>query len=151
MRLLATMVTAICLFGAPYSALADKLPKGAEPLSSAELTKIYSGKTTNWKRSNAYFAPEGTYFHVKKDRALIGTGKWVVSNNKICVNMKWRVLGTAKTGKEKDCWTWYRSGKKYLTSWKGNSGTSEGYYDSEIKKISKNDNILKVYKDLEKK
>src|SRR5690606_14318466 len=46
-------------------------------------------KSSNWSKSRAYFAPEGSYFLLRKDKSLYGEGRWTVRGNKICARFTW--------------------------------------------------------------
>ncbi|MCR9282588.1 MAG: DUF995 domain-containing protein [Rhodobacteraceae bacterium] len=139
---------ALALLVSTQFASADKLPKSAEPLTATELSALYKGNSTNWKNSNAFFADDGRYLIIGKNQKWYGDGKWTVKGNKLCASMSWNTIDKKEGGKANDCWTWYKSGKKYLTHWEGNTGRSDGYNDSEIKKLSKGDKVTKKYKQL---
>lgn len=68
----------------PTMSLADALPKNAVPLTTAEARALYSGKSTNWSKSRAYFAPDNTALMYGKDKTWYGEGKWTVDGNKVC-------------------------------------------------------------------
>lgn len=124
-------------------ASADPLPKGAVKLTAAEAKAIYSGKTANWTNALAYFAPDGRFLMVGKDKTWFGEGKWTVRKNKVCSSMTWTNVEKGKTGKGKaDCWTWYKAGDRYLDLWNGDkNGVKDGWFDGERKKLSSGDQV----------
>ena len=130
-------------------AFAEKLPKDAVKLKSSEVKAIYARKSANWKRWNGYFAPDGTLYEVKKDKSVIGKGKWSVSGNVICNNITWNNLSNGKSGKHKTCTKWYKSGKRYLSQWDGEKNKTQ-YWDGEMKKLKKGDTVSKNYNKLAK-
>lgn len=134
-RSTAVALAATVLVALPLSAQAKKLPETAVKLTAAETKALYSGKASNWRTSKAFFAPDGTFLLVKKDRSLIGEGKWTVKGNKVCTKAKWYSLKDGSSDNFWDCWTWYKDGRKYWTQWKGSSGSSEGFYDNEKRKL----------------
>lgn len=109
------LMIAACLIAG--SAFSESLPKSAKRLSASDAKALYAGKSANWKKSKAYFSPDGKLFMIGKDKSWYGEGKWSVSGNKVCGKLKWTSVKGGKTGSNKDCWTWYRDGKRYLTSW----------------------------------
>ena len=130
-------------------ALADKLPKDAVELSADEVKAIYSGKSTDWSKSSAYFAPDGQYFGVAKDGSVAAEGTWAVNGNKVCADIKRHDLkGNSGIKSMESCWTWFKQGKKYWTFWSGEKDQVNGYYDGEIKKLSKGDKVSKKFKKL---
>lgn len=132
------------------SAFADKLPKDAVKLDPSELRSLYAGKSSNWSKSRAYFAPDGTYYLARKDKSLYAEGRWTVNGNKICANLSWVDVKTKKSGRHTDCWTWYKAGKTYWTLWSGDKDKKNGYYDGELKKLSNGDKVSKSVATLKK-
>lgn len=65
--------------------------------------------------------------------------------------MKWTSVKDGKTGNNKDCWTWYRDGKRYLTFWSGEKNKKEGYYDWEIKSFKRGDKVSAAVRKLKAK
>ncbi|MCM2394809.1 DUF995 domain-containing protein [Rhizobium sp. S95] len=67
--------------------------KKVEPLSAAELTAIYSGKTWVWGTGGGRFDTKGRRFVAytdEKGKASLGEGRWAVDNNgKLCIFAKW--------------------------------------------------------------
>ncbi|MDX8464602.1 hypothetical protein RFM26_02740 [Mesorhizobium sp. VK23B] len=60
MHILSTSIAAFILGTTTVAAMADKLPKGAIPLSADEVRAIYSGKTGVYSVSDIYYDPNGT-------------------------------------------------------------------------------------------
>lgn len=135
----------------PATSLADELPKNAVPLTASEARELYSGKTTNWSKSRAYFAPDNTYLMYGKNKTWYGEGTWTVDGNKVCGKIKTTSVKDGKSDTGGDCWTWYRVGKKYMTLWSGEKNQRKGYYDGELKKMSSGDEVSKIVADLKKK
>lgn len=111
-RFVAT-ATAALVIGAASVAFANTLPKTATPLSADEVTKLYSGKTKVFPKSSFFFASDDTMKGVYTDgsKTLPANGKWVVSNNELC-------LTTSKQGKDgKDCWKWWKDGDTLYALW----------------------------------
>ncbi|MCJ7997483.1 DUF995 domain-containing protein [Rhizobium cremeum] len=67
--------------------------KKVEPLSAAELTAIYSGKTWVWGTGGGRFNTKGHRFVAytnEKGKPSLGEGRWAVDNNgKLCIFAKW--------------------------------------------------------------
>jgi Protein of unknown function (DUF995) len=94
------------------SALAAKLPKGAVPLTEAEVSALYSNHTAVWApNAMAYFAEDGTVKGIFPDTAK--PGNWTAKNNEFCMNIQ-GVDAKAKKldGKTySDCWQWFKDSK----------------------------------------
>lgn len=147
------MVLAAFSLGLPQAANADPLPKGAVKLTSAEAKAIYSGKTASWTDTLAYFAPNGRYLMIGKDKSWFGEGKWTVRGNKVCASIKWTNVKSGKTGAgDRDCWTWYKAGDRYLDLWSGDkNGVKNGWFDGERKKLSDGDHVSATLNSLKAK
>lgn len=129
-------------------ASADRLPKDAVKLSPAEVKAIYAGKSSDWSKSKAYFGPDGTYTIVGKNSQWIGKGKWTVNGNKACATAMPQVFDGGRVKEFTDCWTWYKHGKRHLVLWSGEKDKKNGYYDGELKKLSKGDKVTKTYQQI---
>lgn len=136
----------------PVVSWAEELPKNAVPLNASELRELYAGKSANWTKTRAYFAPDGILLMHGKDKSWFGEGKWTVTGNEMCGKAK---RTTVKDGATKigggECWTWYRVGKTYMTFWSGEKDKKNGYYDTELKKMSAGDKVSKTVAELKKK
>ncbi|MGP4671128.1 DUF995 domain-containing protein [Agrobacterium salinitolerans] len=141
-------VIATFLFGG--MATADNLPQQAVKLTSQEVVAIYSGKTIEWRRSRAVFSPDGTFLLVGKNDEFVASGTWSVRENELCASYELMDLKGSSTKKGKDCWAWYREGKKYWTLWNGDEDKGGGYYDDELDKLSKGDQVTAIYQELMK-
>lgn len=137
--------TVILLAGVAF---AEALPPGTTPLSSDAVAKIYSGKTALWKDSDVYFAPDGTAKGVlgkpKTTGATMGT--WAVSGNEMCLYAFRQHEGATF----RDCYKYWRDGKRLLTLWSGHSdGTPvdlrDGYYTGEEDKLKPGDLVSARY------
>ncbi|WP_406871796.1 DUF995 domain-containing protein [Aminobacter sp. P9b] len=135
----------------PVIGWAEELPKDAVPLTASEVRELYSGKSANWSRSRAYFAPDSTFLMHGKDKSWFGEGKWTVKGNEVCGKLKRTSVKDGKSNTGGDCWAWYRVGKKYMTFWSGEKDKKYGYYDSELKKMSAGDKVSKTVAELKKK
>ncbi|CAK7262077.1 MULTISPECIES: DUF995 domain-containing protein [unclassified Shinella] len=121
------------------SARAESLPKEAVALKPTEVKAIYSGKSSNWSETRAYFAPDGSVFLFKKDKTVWAEGRWTITDNQACMNVTWNEIRSGKTGNHTDCWTWFRHGKRHLALWSGQKDKKTGYWDGEIKLLRKGD------------
>lgn len=71
-----------------------------------------------------------------------------MTGNKVCASAVGRAVNGSGTKKFVDCWTWYKHGKRYLSLWSGEKNGKDGYFDGEMKKLTKGDNVSKRYKKL---
>ena len=142
-RTLAIAFTAALVLSS-LPAQADSLPKTAEKLTAAQAKALYAGKSSNWEKSRAYFAPDGTVSLFKKDKTVWAEGQWTVNGNKVCMSVNWHDLKDKSQGKHSDCWLWYRDGKRYLTLWSGEKDKTNGYWDGELKMLAKGDKVTKT-------
>jgi hypothetical protein len=156
MEMLRTIAVALLLATSAGLALADDMPKGAVKLTKAEATAIYAGKTARWVNGGdddaiAYFAPDGVILMHGPKKNWYGEGRWTVSSNKVCQQIKWHGLdGNSGSGK-KHCWTWVRDPKgKLWDLWSGED-PKHGWWDGELKKLSKGDKVTKTYNALKAK
>jgi hypothetical protein len=149
-RTLALVIVGVALAG-PTRSLADKLPQNATPMTSDEVTTLYSGNSAIWSNSKAFFAPDHKVkgvFGKGKDR-ITYSGEWSVKDNELCVS------NTAK-GDPKvytDCWKWWRAEDKTLTLWSvhydgSKADLDDGYYDDEAEKIKQGDQVTKEFEEL---
>lgn len=144
-------------------AVAGQLPNGAVPLQSAELRKIYSGKSIIWgNRDGAYFAAIGqvemvfSNYNDGKDRWTgYGVGSWSVKGNRLC----WNVSGAGKsvtTGTVEPfknhvaCWDWYKVGPQYYTRWSqlwrpSSANRNSEYYTQEVSRLRTGNTISGWY------
>jgi hypothetical protein len=149
-RILGIVMPLMLLAMMQHAVEAKKLPKNAKPMTTEEVTAIYSGNSVVWDNSKAYFSPEKKVkgvFGKGKDRVLY-SGEWSVTDNEAC--MKNSPKGETKT--YTDCWKWWHVGKGSLTLWSVHYDDSKpdlknGYYD-ESKNIKKGDKVTKEYEEL---
>ncbi|MDR5012211.1 MULTISPECIES: DUF995 domain-containing protein [Agrobacterium] len=145
-RKIAVTITILCSsFGASF---ADKLPKDAVKLTPQEVTDLYSGFSSNWSRSNAYFSPDGAYFLVGKNGNFVGEGKWSVSDNQVCADFTVKGVKDGGSKKARDCWAWYKQGDKHWTFWNGEKDKRNGFYTGEKNKLSKGDKVTDKFRKL---
>jgi hypothetical protein len=143
----APIIAVITLVTLSAPVQADKLPKSAKPLSPQEITKIYSGNSSDWKASSAYFAPDGTvkgYVGKPKIKSTF-KGNWAVSDNEVCME-----FSTQDGFNSTDCWKYWRSGKDILTLWSRHFDGSavddvNGYYKNEVAKLKAGDLVSAKY------
>ena len=133
--------------------LADQLPKGAKPVSSAELEKIYAGKTADWSsKVRAYFAPDKTVRGFNLEGEVTYTGRWSVKENAVCMKVNWKAIKGADSGTGTDCWTWFFQGKKLYTLWStrydGSKPKKNDYYQGENKTLKNGDLVSKKIAEL---
>lgn len=64
-------------------AISETLPKSAKRLAASDARALYAGKSAIWKRTQAYFSPDGKLLMIGKDKSWYGEGKWSVSGNKV--------------------------------------------------------------------
>jgi Protein of unknown function (DUF995) len=136
---------AIVLTTCTSMALADKLPKGAIPLTAEELTAIYADHSGDWKPSNkAYFGADGSvkgFFD-----AYYFSGKWQVTGNKICMGNQPTNSKTKQLDAKiyTDCWEWTKLGKDYWVFYsndyeKKKFNRADGWSKNEFKQLKKGD------------
>lgn len=148
MHFLLTSVTAAILGATTVAAVADKLPKGATPLSAAEVRAIYSGKTGVYSVSDIYYDPNGTtkgVFGKPKAKSTF-KGTWAVKGNEYCMYNKSK--GDPKT--YTDCNAFWRAGNKIYSLWSVHYDGSKpnkvnDYSPSEMKNFKKGDLVSKMY------
>lgn len=137
------------------AASAGELPATAVKMSSAEVKALYSGKTADWSRSQAYFAPNGTTKNVSKQGKWVGNGTWTVRGNRICMKTKGTSFSSGKAWSVRDCWSWFRDGKKTWTLWSvrfnGEKPSKKDYYNGEARKLKSGDRTKRRYNRLVKK
>lgn len=146
---IAVATLAICTI----SASADQLSKQAVKFTAAEANAMYAGKSSNWSKARAYFAPDGTFWIIGKDKSWYGEGRWTVNDNKVCSSsLQWTSVKDGKTGKgDGDCWTWYKDGKRSMMYWSGDKLTKDAYSDGEVKKLSMGDKVTADIQKLKQK
>ncbi len=133
------------------SALAEKLPADANPLTSADVKALYAGKSADWSTTRAYFAPNGKFLTVAKDGSWFNeNGEWTVKGNKICATSRWKDEKTGQNKSSNDCWTWFKVGPKYLSLWSGEKNNVNGYYAKELDKMVAGDEVSPVVAKLKK-
>lgn len=130
-------------------AMADKLPKSAQPMSTADVSAMYSGKTADWGSARAYFAPDGSVIGYNSKEKGTFKGSWSVSSNRNCMKIRWKSTKTGESGNSTDCWDWFRDGKKIWTLWSthydGSQPKKDDYYQGEVKKLKAGDRVSKQY------
>ena len=148
-------ISGVAFLATLQSASAGELPASAVKLSSAEIKALYSGKTADWSRSQAYFAPNGTTKNVSKQGKWVGNGTWTVRGNRICMKTKGTSFSSGKAWSVRDCWSWFRDGKKTWTLWSvrfnGEKPSKKDYYTGEAKKLKTGDRTKRRYNRLVKK
>lgn len=141
------------------ASFADTLPKNAVPLSSAEVSAIYSGKSIIWRggKNGAYLASSGkaigvyTDWHddIKPNEKWTGywAGTWSTRGNQMCIRYSGYDLVDKKPfPADMMCWKWYRAGSAYYTiqskmeRGKRPSGPND-YYTKEATKLRSGDRI----------
>ena len=98
-----------------------KMPAGATPLTAAELTTLFSGKTWMWKDGGgAYFSPDGKFTGMSIEFKSVGTGTWTVSDDgKFCYQADWKQKD--KSGPYGECYINVKAkGRYYNASQQGN-------------------------------
>lgn len=126
------------------AAFAGPLPKDAKPMTSDEVTALYSGKTAMWKSSMAYFAPNHNTRGVF-EKKIPYSGTWAVKDNEVCM------VNTVKgdTKKNTDCWKYWKSGKKVLTLWSvhydGSKPDEKNGYYNEVAALKPGDLVAATY------
>lgn len=139
-------IAGIILGATTPAAMADKLPKGATPLSANEVRAIYSGKTGVYRVSDIYYDPNGTTKGVfgKPKPTSTFKGTWTVKGNERCMYNKPK--GDPKT--YTDCNAFWRVGKKLYSLWTvhydGSKPDTE-YSTEELKQHKKGDLVSKKY------
>ena len=140
----AIILGAVVAIAAIGSALADDLPAGAVPLTSDEVTKIYSGKTAFYKVSTIYYAPDGTMKGVFGGKSPF-KGTWTVASNEQC-----QVSGNPGEKQYKDCNKYWRAGKKIWSLWTVHYDDTpvdeHGYWDKQVQQFKPGDQVSKLYR-----
>lgn len=132
----------------PVAVWAETLPKGATKLTEQEVRSMYEGQSSDWKSTRAFFSADGSVVLVRKDKSLYGEGRWAVNGNKMCMTINWTRTETGKRGSTDDCYTWHRSGKRYLTRWSGDQNKADGYSDDEPSRLSAGDKVSQQISEL---
>ena len=147
-RSLMLVTPLVMLVALPCMAEAKKLPKNAKPMTAEEVTAIYSGNSSDWKVSRAYFSPEMKVkgVHGKGNKRVTYSGEWSVTGNEAC--MKVSAKGDPKI--YTDCWKWWHVGKGTVTLWSVHFDETKpdlknGYYDESLKQ---GDKVSKEYEEL---
>ena len=79
------------------------MPEGATPLTGAELTKIFAGKTWIWKDGGSYWGPGGKFLALSRDHKSVGKGTWTASDDgKVCYDAMWN--GPGGNNPYGQCW-----------------------------------------------
>lgn len=114
-----------------------KLPKGATPMATDDVRKVYSGNSVDFKVAKYYFAPDGSLVGLGND--AFADGSWGVNGNEFCLNSKWHGKDKASAPSLFDlCYTYFKSGKKtWTTVTKGEAQYIGDTNDGELKKIRK--------------
>ena len=148
MHFLSTSIGAVVLGATTVSAVADKLPKGATPLSAADVRSIYSGTTGIYSGADIYYDPKGITKGVFGKPKAAGTfkGTWTVKGNEHCEYNKSKTDAKAST----NCNAFWRSGNKIYSLWTVHFDGSkpdkvDGYSTSDLKKHKKGDLVSKRY------
>ena len=102
------MSLAVLLVLAAGSVTAAGKPKGASGTDPQVIYKLYAGKTSHWNRGGtAYWAPDGSFRGINKNRDWIGEGKWyVTTSSKLCYEALWREADAASTESDSGKWCW---------------------------------------------
>ncbi len=137
---------------------AEPLPATATPLSAADVTALYSGNSTEWSNSSAFFRPDKTVIGVYGENLdeSIYWGKWTVTGNEICMRNSWRNVKNGDTGGgATDCWMWYETpnGTLYTlwsTRFDGTKPPKDDYYTGEVEALRKGDIVSRQYAKLSK-
>ncbi|TKB10161.1 MAG: DUF995 domain-containing protein [Mesorhizobium sp.] len=148
MHFLLASITGIILGATTVTAVADKLPTGATPLSADEVRAIYSGKTGVYKASDVYYDPSGTtkgVFGKPKAKSTF-EGTWVVKGNEQCMYNKSKGDSKIYT----DCNAFWRAGKNIYSLWSVHYDGSKpdqvnGYAIERMKEYKKGDLVSKKF------
>lgn len=102
-----TGLLALAGCGTPQEAL---MKEGYSPMTTDQITALYSGKTVKYNKGADYHAADGSYMSLWKGQIYQGT--WSVEGpNKHC----WHVDQWGNT----PCAELFRSGDSYAVVWKG--------------------------------
>jgi len=96
-------ISAALVIAAPMSVMADETPhpaEAAEPLSAAQLSRIYRGRTWVWPQGAGYFSPKGRTFTAwsrEGGEPSVGKDRWFpTTDGRICFRAVWTFAGGAK-------------------------------------------------------
>jgi Protein of unknown function (DUF995) len=106
LKLLRSLAISASLLLFTHAAISETLPSGAKPMTDAEVTALYSGKTKVFTHSSMYFAPDHTMIGAAQGKPIKGT--WSVSSNQLCLQTK---------GGGKDCWKWWSDNGRPIALW----------------------------------
>lgn len=98
---------------ATIPALSETMPKGAAPMTSADISSMFGGKTYTFKEKGAngkavniswFLSTEGKMLGYTGNGPSYAVGTWTASDGKLCVSNKWKgSWGESTSG---DCQLW---------------------------------------------
>lgn len=146
---LATLALIVTTSAGSQAKNSGKLPKGAVPLTEAQVHALYDGKSIDWKLAQAHWNADGTaigYYGKKGDEGF-AEGTWTVKGNEMCYDMQWRGKDKVKAPfKDNRCQTLYYSGKKlWVVNTKDEDKYSNDVWTGLEKKITSKDLVTKNY------
>ncbi|TIS49133.1 DUF995 domain-containing protein [Mesorhizobium sp.] len=99
-------------------ALSETMPKGAAPVTSADISSMFEGKTYTFKEKAQNGKTVNISWFLGADGKMLGytgngpsfaVGTWTASDGKLCVSNKWKgSWGESTSG---DCQLWARDTK----------------------------------------
>ena len=146
---LATIVLIVSASTGSQAKNSGKLPKGAVPLTEAQVHALYDGKSVDWKVSQVRWNADGTAigYYPKKGNEGFGDGTWTVKGNEMCSDMKWRGDVKAEAPFEViTCQTLFYAGKKmWVVETKNEDKYLNDVWTGLEKKLTSKDLVTKNY------
>jgi len=118
---------ALALLAQAGIAVAVQLPQTAAPMSAADATRAFAGKTLLGPTYDAFIAADGTTKGITGKPKIVDTftGTWSVTDNEFCIERH----GVVQTTPAKDCTKLWRDGYRVFTLW---STRSDGAVVDEV-------------------
>lgn len=145
------LISSVFAFSVSGPTWAEPLPKDAVKLKPTEVKAIYSGKSADWTKVSAYFAPNGKLFMVAKDKSFVVEGTWSVKGNQICTKTRFTPLKGGKPGSDSDCTSWFKAGDRSFNMWSKEKDKTNGYEANGEKRLSAGDTVTAEFKALKAK
>ena len=114
----ALILAALIMSVATIPALSEKMPKGAEPIPSSDISTMFGGKTYTFKEKAKNGKSVSISWFLGTDSKMLGytgngpsyaVGTWTAGDGKLCVSNKWK--GSWGESASSDCQLWARDTK----------------------------------------
>ncbi|WP_431320016.1 DUF995 domain-containing protein [Rhizobium sp. YTU87027] len=140
-------ISLVLLMALPAVAHAQALPKGATPLSAAEINAMFAGKTYSFQEKGQdgkmkpiawYLGEGGKMLGYTGNGPSYAEGTWSASDGKLCVSNHWE--GSWGTSQSNDCQAWAHDQGKSQTVYRAETSKG-GKYAKFSPKLSDGDTI----------